>query len=335
MCVHISIVGAGMAAQQYHLPAIRYIGAKLGAVVEKRPSVLKNVSRIWSPKLASSNLNIIAPENTDLCIVSTPPDSHLAIALSLIEKGVHVLVEKPLVLSMKEYESLYEAERKSVATCFGGQVRRFFPNIVLLRSVIQSNVFGHLEKLKIAEGALFRWRTISGYIRSATDEGIITDTGAHLFDIVNYLLEEYANIAKIRECTVDRYPQTNNLHLIFINDQNCEVDVRLSRTHQLANKIYAITERAILVTESGFSTEPIGVMLKKHGRPCFYVDASRNLYNVEYAFVLQLKEVLDALRSNKTSESRIHYLKLKKTIQFFDIVRSNYRVASKVDWEDL
>jgi predicted dehydrogenase len=335
MNARISIVGVGMAAQQYHLPAIKYIGARLGVLVEKELNVLKNMAKVWSPKLASSDLNAVVPENTDLCIVSTPPDSHLPIALRLMEKGVHVLVEKPLVLSMKDYELLCEAERKSAATCFGGQVRRFFPNIVILKSIIQENVFGCLEKLKIAEGALFRWRTISGYIKSATDEGVITDTGAHLFDIVNYLLEEYANIAKIRECAVDRYPQTNNLHLIFINDQGCEVDVRLSRTHQLANKIYAITERAILVTESGFSTEPIGVMLKKHGRPCFYVDASRSLYNVEYAFVLQLKEVLDALRSNKTSESRIHYLKLKKTIQFFDIVRSNYRVTSKVDWEDL
>lgn len=334
----ISIVGVGAAAQLYHLPAIRYIGGTLHTIVDVNRATLDYVSAIWSPRLTTTNIEDINATNTHVCIISTPPDSHLPIAQQLIRKGVNVLVEKPLVLSMKEYEILHNEVEQSRATCFGGQVRRFFPNIMLLKKVVQTKILGELRQLKIAEGAPFSWRTLSGYIAKWDDEGVITDTGAHVFDIIAYLLgREELNFINVHKCIVDRYPQTNNLHLIFSTSSNIAVDVRISRTTRLANKIYAITDNAVIFTDSGFTNDHLKIFPTKFKPTLFELDVLRSNYNynVNYAFVLQLCEVLKSLEAAAHGDSCIHYTKLDKTIMFFDIVRKSYEVVQKVSWEDV
>ncbi len=332
MNMKVSLVGAGAVAQHYHLPAIKYIHAPLTAIVETDQSILKKVATIWKPSIMHRNIDVISAENTDLCIVCTPPDTHLLITEQLLRKGVSVLVEKPLVLSMKEYYYLDKVEKASSATCFGGQVRRFFPNIVLLKYAIQSGVFGTLREIKIFEGWPFQWKTVSGYVANPADEGIITDTGAHIFDVLGYLLEHYVSVETIRECAVDRYPQTNNLHLKFVTIAGIEIDIRLSRDTRLANKICIVTDCCTIVTESGFSFEPLRVEGTKRINPLFLCEASNYRFNVQYTFVLQLKEVLEMLIRSVPENSRVHYSKLDKAIELFDLVRNCYRIVPKISW---
>jgi len=329
----ISIVGVGAVAQLYHLPAIRHIGARFSVVVDVNKSILEKVSATWSPNFVSTNLESIDAMNTDLCIISTPPDLHLLLAQQLLKRGLNVLIEKPLVISMKEYEKLCQAERQSCSTAFGGQVRRFFPNIMLLKRALDTGIFGELRQLKIAEGNLFRWKTVSGYIADENDEGVITDTGAHIFDIIVYLLgQEQIGSIKVRECAVDRYPNTNNLRFTFGTDSGIDVEVKISRTGRLANKIYAIMDYGILVTESGFSKEPLRILTSKYEPTLLHLGHSNSTYNVSYAFVLQFLDVLQTIEAGLPTNSSIHYSKLEKSILFFDIIRSSYRVLPESQW---
>ena len=49
---------------------------------------------------------MIEKEGLDYVIISTPPKSHYEIALNSMKRGVNVIIEKPAVLNMKEYDDL-------------------------------------------------------------------------------------------------------------------------------------------------------------------------------------------------------------------------------------
>ena len=159
---------------------------------------------------------------------SNVPRTHFAIARSLMERGVGVLVEKPLVTRLDELQVLNTLDAAGGARCFVGQMRRFFPNVRLLKQTLAGGTFGRVRALKLSEGGPFLWQTKSGYLNDPMDGGVVTDTGAHVFDLaVDLGAPEMARLT-VESCLVDRYPQTHNLYFSahdMANDVRYEVKI--------------------------------------------------------------------------------------------------------------
>lgn len=159
----ISIIGTGAVAQIFHLPAIKYIDAKLEFAVDiDKNSLLK--ARLWSPRHLSELYEDLDHTNTDLCIICTPPDTHKDICEKLIIKNIPILVEKPFVTSRSDLKYLEQIGLDAQHMCFVGQIRRYFPNILLLKHLVKSNYFGELRRIEIFEGNAYNWTPYSRYI---------------------------------------------------------------------------------------------------------------------------------------------------------------------------
>jgi UDP-N-acetylglucosamine 3-dehydrogenase len=72
-------------------------------------------------------------DKVDLVSIATPTETHAQIACAFLEKGVHVLVEKPIAQTLDEADSMIAAAARSGAKLMVGQLERFNPAMVALR----------------------------------------------------------------------------------------------------------------------------------------------------------------------------------------------------------
>lgn len=82
------------------------------------------------PQGATSPQEVIDNPSVDVVFVLTSDDSHAPITIAALKAGKHVLVEKPVTLSLPSIETIIEAEKvaKNNARVFVGYMRRYAPS---------------------------------------------------------------------------------------------------------------------------------------------------------------------------------------------------------------
>jgi predicted dehydrogenase len=142
--IRAAIVGTGAIATS-HAEALRAAGdrVELVAVVDLDVDRAAGFAREWGvPRVHPDLGTLLAEEPLDVVLVCTPPGHHAPLALECLAANVHVLVEKPPALSLREIDSLIAAERNStgrVATVFQ---HRFGPGAVRLRRMVREGDLG-------------------------------------------------------------------------------------------------------------------------------------------------------------------------------------------------
>lgn len=111
----VAIVGSGGIAEHGHLPALRSVGERVEVVAAvdtdaDRLGAFRERTGVPSGYLSVEAM--LAKEKPDLVHVCTPPASHADITLRCLEAGAWVLVEKPVCLSLAEYDRIAAAERE-------------------------------------------------------------------------------------------------------------------------------------------------------------------------------------------------------------------------------
>jgi predicted dehydrogenase len=129
--------------------------------------------------------------NLDLVIVASHNYTHRHYTIRALERGSHVVIEKPLATS---YEEAQEIVRKAQASgrfgtvCF---VARFVPAFIYARSLMSKGVLGSLTMFRAVsahakhayEDTPFEWRMS----KALAGGGVFTDLGIHLIDLAEYL----------------------------------------------------------------------------------------------------------------------------------------------------
>lgn len=121
------------------------IGALYG-VVDSKPATAAELAAahggrplLWDEALADPRVEAVA--------VATPPVSHFALAREALMAGKHVLVEKPLALSLRDGEKLVRlAERAGLQLGVGHQLQ-YHPAYLELRRLAREGAFGRLRHI--------------------------------------------------------------------------------------------------------------------------------------------------------------------------------------------
>jgi len=132
--------------------------------------------------------------------VCTPTHTHLEVAVSVLEAGKEVLVEKPMTGKERSAEKLIKTARRASLHLLVGFIERFNPGVGLVKKMLQRKVLGEVI---IATGRrVARWPVRIG------DVGVIKDTAIHDIDVMRYLLDEdvsavYAQIGSLKHSFED------------------------------------------------------------------------------------------------------------------------------------
>ena len=115
----------------------------------------------------------------DALVVATPSSTHLDIAMSAIEAGCHVLIEKPMTVRVADARRLIRAAATAGVVLMAGHTFEFDPAVHKLREMIRSPEFGRPYHLH------FERRNLGIY---REDVNVIFDLAPHDVSIANFIL---------------------------------------------------------------------------------------------------------------------------------------------------
>jgi predicted dehydrogenase len=126
------VIGTGRIAVQHLSCLHRLAGARTVAVCDLSPARAEAAAARWGvPAWYGDHRRLLAEEAPDVVHVTTPPDSHLPLALDALAAGAHVIVEKPAALDVAGVDELLETAQatrrhvvESYTYVFGDQVQR-------------------------------------------------------------------------------------------------------------------------------------------------------------------------------------------------------------------
>jgi scyllo-inositol 2-dehydrogenase (NADP+) len=188
--LRVGIIGYGLAGRVFHGPLIAATeGMRVAAVVTADPGRAAQVTLDHPQAAVYASVASLWEDAgpLDLVVVAAPNDAHVALATAAIDRGLAVVVDKPLAPGADEAEGLIaHAERAGVLlTVF--QNRRWDSDQLLLTQVIDSGGLGAIWR---CESRLERWRPEPqpGRWRDtappAEGGGQLLDLGSHLVDQV-------------------------------------------------------------------------------------------------------------------------------------------------------
>lgn len=242
--LRLCVIGAGSIFQNFHFPAIEETGLfELVGIVDSNKSVAEKVSRQLKVPVFKSVADIT---NVDVCFIATPPHIRSQIIIPILEKGMHVVCEKPFTYTSDEGRKIIEVADENNKSVFVTQTRRFFTNIAIIRDLIKGNVIRDLSEITIVEGGLYGWSSV-GNDRAEIipdDSGVLHDTGSHLVDMLLFMLDKYElniNDIKVKKSLMDLPLASNNfkceLNIKLDNSKTVPVKIILSRDQNLLNYV--------------------------------------------------------------------------------------------------
>jgi predicted dehydrogenase len=144
--IKIGVIGAGSIAKSAHLPALKLISAaEVAAIADVDVAAAKKTARTFNiPKFYINSFDLINDESIDLIDICTPPQVRLDLIKAAAEKGKHVLVEKPLALSLQEALEIYDAVKRHDIKLNIIQNFRYFPCVSKVKERISRGYLGDI-----------------------------------------------------------------------------------------------------------------------------------------------------------------------------------------------
>lgn len=186
----VGIIGTGWIAE-YHaamykeMPDVELVaGADL--VPGKAEAFFKKLG-IEGVRLYPSHKEMLDAEELDAVSVCTYNATHAECTIYALEKGVHVLLEKPMCVTLEEAQAIIEAEKKSGKIVSVGFQPRFDENMKMIKRIVESGELGEIYYIQTGGGRRRGIPTPFGtsFIEKETAGlGALGDIGCYSLDMV-------------------------------------------------------------------------------------------------------------------------------------------------------
>lgn len=133
--VKLGLVGFGRWGQNYLGSVGNVRIAELAAICKRDPSTVPASVRKSVP--VTTSLEQVLRKGARGVIVATPPSSHREIACFFLERGVPVMLEKPVAETMEDAEAIFEASEKHRAPVLVNHIHLFSPAFGKLRRIVE------------------------------------------------------------------------------------------------------------------------------------------------------------------------------------------------------
>ncbi len=198
--INLALIGCGkIAGEKKHIDAICKNSELIELIytcdtiierAEEKANIYKNLTGKL-PKVAIDYNLVLEDKSIDACVVATDSGSHNRIVLDCLRAGKHVLVEKPMALSINAADEMIRVAYENNLKLAVSFQNRFNPLIQALRRKIEDGSFG-----KIFYGAsTVRWNRNEAYYNEALwrgtwekDGGVLMNQCIHSIDLLQWML---------------------------------------------------------------------------------------------------------------------------------------------------
>ncbi len=191
--INIGIIGCGSHAETIHLPVLSRLGGVcLHSACDTRSDRLRLVERAFRiPRLYQDCSGMIADADLDAVLIATPGDSHVPLTAAALAAGKHVLVEKPLALTVADAESLAATARDGGVVSMVGFNYRFHPLARELKTTVSRGAIGRpLAVFATQMSGAGQGISVTGYETSPErGGGVFHNKVVHAIDLLRFLFD--------------------------------------------------------------------------------------------------------------------------------------------------
>lgn len=180
--VRVGLLAYGAIGHEHNLAVQHTEGLELSAVCDTNPERVTAARELAPNAQAFSDASeMLNSGSLDLVVISTPPNSHYQWAKAALQKNLHVVLEKPMALTIDECDELMAlaSERQKLLVVY--QNRRYDPDFITLKRLIASGVIGEVFQYDSFVGGYSEPCTY-WHSDAAVSGGAIFDWGSHFID---------------------------------------------------------------------------------------------------------------------------------------------------------
>ncbi len=188
--LRLAVVGCGAVVERFHLPAVRQVpGVKLSALVEKDSTRLRQLGLRYPGARLCRDLDEL-PAETDAALVAVPNALHAPIATNLLRRGIHVLCEKPMAITLEACDAMVQASRETGSVLVVGHHKRFVPSVRQAKKLLDEGRLGAIRSITGSMGMPRTWRSRTAFHldHSLAGGGVLIENGVHLVDLVLWIV---------------------------------------------------------------------------------------------------------------------------------------------------
>jgi scyllo-inositol 2-dehydrogenase (NADP+) len=180
--IQTGLVGFGLSGRVFHAPFIyKHPGFKLHTVVSSTKAALDFYPEV---EIDPGFQHMIENPDIELVVIATPHSFHIEQALSALDAGKHVVIEKPVAMRSCDIDLIREAAEDAGKKVFPYHNRRWDGDFLTLKKLIQE---GFLGEVKDYEARFDRFQPL---ITRAEWRYADEDSGGTLFDLGPHLIDQ-------------------------------------------------------------------------------------------------------------------------------------------------
>lgn len=182
--IRLGVIGCGgfglFALQHFtQVPGVRLVGM----AGTHRPAALAAAARFGVENVEEVG-DLLRRDDVDLVYIATPPFLHHAQALAALEAGKHVIVEKPLAMTVAQADELVAAARRQDRLVVANLMQRYNPMFGAVRQLVASRVLGEVLHATFENYASDENLPAEHWFWDRSKSGgIFIEHGVHFFDL--------------------------------------------------------------------------------------------------------------------------------------------------------
>jgi len=228
LVVNIGFVGCGGIARAHVQRLTKIPEAKMVAFYDVVPQKAEDVAKLVGAKAYLDLQQMLDGERLDAVYVCVPPFAH-GFELKIVERGIHLFVEKPVALTMEVAREIERAIARAGVLCSVGYMWRYLDTTALAKKTLEENgPVGMVEGLYIDP---YWFPPGHWWIDKAKSGGQVLEQSTHVFDLARYLVGNVLRIyAELDTRLLTEVPgfKTEDVSLVTLKFRNGAIGVVLS-----------------------------------------------------------------------------------------------------------
>jgi len=193
--MRIGVVGAGVIGTLRIQSILQNPATSLVGVLDFSERVARDAVAGSSAR-AVTDIGQFLDLEMDAVVVSTPPEFHESAVRAALDRGCHVLCEKPLSNTVEAGRRMVETARTANRILAVGFNFRYYPFMKFVKATIDAGRIGDVDHVRIFGGhdGLHNFRADWQYKAPASGGGAMMDVGIHTSDLARYILGEVTSV---------------------------------------------------------------------------------------------------------------------------------------------
>ncbi|MDD4952916.1 MAG: Gfo/Idh/MocA family oxidoreductase [Desulfovibrionaceae bacterium] len=194
--MRVGVVGLGWMGRVHLRNYLSMPEVEVAGAADVSPEALDEVRKGFRVPVFDS-LDRLLDQGLDALSVCVPTSLHRDIGLEVIERGVALLIEKPLAANVAQGRELVEAAAERSLTLMVGHIERYNPAVQRVKELVGDDVISiQIER-------------VGPYPPRIQDVGVIKDLGSHDIDLIRFITgAEYKDVFAVTSRTMGRHEDT-------------------------------------------------------------------------------------------------------------------------------